>query len=110
MSLSVPKTSSGLPSGKSCDTEALMVARLIGLLRFCRVSFARRTQLEAENLLLRQQLIVLRRQHSGRLQLRNRDRLVMVWPYRLFPRLLNAILIVQPETIIRWHRRGFHAY
>ncbi len=34
----------------------------------------------------------------------------MVWLYRLYPSLLDAIIIVQPETVIRWHRRGFRAY
>jgi transposase InsO family protein len=40
----------------------------------------------------------------------NVDRLLFVWLYRLYPALLDAILIVQPETVIRWHRRGFRAY
>ena len=35
------------------------------------------------------------------------DRLLFVWLYRLYPSLLDAIIIVQPETVIRWHRRGF---
>jgi transposase InsO family protein len=39
----------------------------------------------------------------------NIDRLLLVWSYRLHPALLDAI-IVQPETVIRWHRRGFRAY
>ncbi len=38
------------------------------------------------------------------------DRLLFVWPYRLFPSVLNAGTIVQPETIIRWHRVGFRLY
>jgi hypothetical protein len=53
---------------------------------------------------------VLRRKHPGRVRLRNLDRLMLVWLYRLFPALLDAILIVQPETVLRWHRRGFRAY
>jgi len=36
--------------------------------------------------------------------------LLFVWSYRLYPSLLDAIIIVQPETVIRWHRRGFRAY
>lgn len=87
-----------------------MVAFLTGLLQALRAWFARRTGLEAENLLLREQLIVLRRKHPGRVRLRNLDRLMLVWLYRLFPALLDAILIVQPETVLRWHRRGFRAY
>src|SRR4029077_3251245 len=35
---------------------------------------------------------------------------LFVWSYRLYPSLLDAIIIVQPETVIRWHRRGFRAY
>ena len=40
----------------------------------------------------------------------NIDRLLLVWLNRLYPSLLDAIIIVQPETVIRWHRRGFRAY
>jgi transposase InsO family protein len=42
--------------------------------------------------------------------LRNIDRLILVWLYRLFPSLLDAIIIVKPETVLRWHRRGFCAH
>jgi transposase InsO family protein len=38
------------------------------------------------------------------------DRLLFVLLYGLFPSALNAIAIVQPETIIRWHRTGFRLY
>jgi hypothetical protein len=43
-------------------------------------------------------------------QLLNRDRLLLVWLYRLYPALLYATIIVQPETMLRWHCRGFRAY
>ncbi|HET9320459.1 MAG TPA: hypothetical protein VFO27_11815, partial [Bryobacteraceae bacterium] len=36
--------------------------------------------------------------------------LVLIWLYRLYPSLLDAIIIIQPKTVIRWHRRGFRAY
>jgi hypothetical protein len=87
-----------------------MVAFLAQLLLALRSPFSRRARLEAENLVLRQQSVVLRRQHPGRLRLWNVDRLLFVWLYRLYPALLDAILIVQPETVIRWHRRGFRVY
>jgi transposase InsO family protein len=80
------------------------------LLLVIRSWVARRARLEAENLILRQQLIVLRRQRPKRVRLLNIDRLLMVWLYRLYPSLLDAIIIVQPETVIRWHQRGFRAY
>ena len=67
-------------------------------------------RLEAENLILRQQLAVLRRRSAARVRLWSIDRLLTVWLYRLYPSLLDAVIIVQPETVIRWHRRGFRAY
>ena len=54
--------------------------------------------------------MVLRRKSPTRVRLWNIDRLLLVWLYRLYPSLLDAIIIVQPETVIRWHRRGFRAY
>ena len=87
-----------------------MVAFLIQLLCAFRARFTRRARLEAENLLLRQQLVVLRRRFPTRVRLWNIDRLLLVWLYRLYPSLLDAIIIVQPETVLRWHRRGFRAY
>jgi hypothetical protein len=53
---------------------------------------------------------VLSRKSAELVRLRNIDRLLLVWLYRLYLSLLDAILIVQPETVIRWHRRGFRAY
>lgn len=87
-----------------------MVTVLTRLMLVLRAGFESRARLEAENLVLRQQLLVLNRRLPGRLRLRNIDRLIFVWLYRLFPSLLDAIIIVKPETLLRWHRRGFHAY
>src|SRR5262249_491231 len=72
--------------------------------------FKPRTKLVAEILVLRQQLNVLRREVSKRPQLSNTDRFLFVWLYRWFPSVLSAIAILQPETIIRWHRAGFQSY
>src|SRR5437763_1696664 len=68
------------------------------------------SRLEAENAALRHQLIVLRRKVRGRVQLTNGDRLFLVLLYRWFPSVLNAITILRPETLIRWHRAGFRRY
>jgi hypothetical protein len=73
-------------------------------------TFAARTSREAEILVLRQQLLVLNRKSRKRIQLRNFDRLVLLWLYWLLPSVLEAIVIVKPEAVIRWHRRGFRAY
>ena len=87
-----------------------MVKLLINLLLVARTRLKSRARLEAENLVLRQQVIVLSRKSGSRVWLRNIDRLIFVWIYRLFPSILNAITVVKPETVIRWHRRGFRAY
>jgi hypothetical protein len=72
--------------------------------------FKSRTKLEAEILILRQQINVLRRQMPKRPDLNNTDRFLFVWLYHWFPSVLGAIAIVRPETIIRWHRAGFRGY
>src|SRR5882762_2807637 len=72
--------------------------------------FKARATLEAENLVLRQQVNVLRRRTPKRSHLNNTDRFLFVWLYRWFPSVLEAVAIVRPETIIRWHRAGFRAY
>jgi hypothetical protein len=69
-----------------------------------------RARLEAEIVLLRHQLNVLRRRVASKPKLTVADRLLFVWLYHLFPSTLKAIAIVQPETIIRWHRAGFRLY
>ncbi len=69
-----------------------------------------RARLEAEILVLRQQVIVMSRKSGSRVWLRNIDRLIFVWIYRRFPSILNAITVVKPETVIRWHGRGFRAW
>ena len=72
--------------------------------------FKSRAELEAENLVLRQQISVLLRRMPKRPALTNIDRLLFVWVYRWFPSTAGALAIVRPETIIRWHRVGFRAY
>jgi hypothetical protein len=71
-----------------------------------------RTQarLEAEIAMLRHQLNVLRRQASSRPRLTAADRFLFVWLCRLFPSLRSTITIVQPDTVLRWHRSGFRLY
>ena len=59
---------------------------------------------------LRHQLNVLRRKSPQRLTFTSIDRLVFAGLYRLAPGMLDALVIVKPETVIRWHRAGFRAY
>jgi len=69
-----------------------------------------RASLEAEIVFLRHQLNVLRRQVPGKPRLMAADRWLFVWLYRCMPSLLNAAVIVKPDTIARWHRMGFRLY
>src|SRR5260370_6837555 len=87
-----------------------MIEFLIKFLLVARSRLKSRARLEAENIVLRQQVIVLSRKARSRLRLRSMDRLILVWMYRLFPSILSAITVIKPETVIRWHRRGFRAY
>ena len=68
--------------------------------------FRSRDALEAEIVALRHQLNVLRRKAPKRLVFSNCDRFVFTCLYRLVPGILNTLVIVKPETVIRWHRGG----
>ena len=72
--------------------------------------FRSKGRLEAEMVILRYQLNVLRRRTPTRPRLTLVDRLIFVWLYRLRPSLLSAVVIVQPETVVRWHCEGFRLY
>jgi transposase InsO family protein len=83
---------------------------LLNLIRWMLLGlFRSRTWLEAENLALRHQLNVLHRRSPKRPVFSNFDRLIFVCLYRIAPRILDAVSIVEPETVIRWHRAGFRS-
>jgi hypothetical protein len=87
---------------------------MIGLLCFVLAvlasPFKSKLRLEAENAVLRHQLIVLRRKLRGRVRLANSDRWFFVHLYRWFPSILQVLTIIRPETLVRWHRAGFRRY
>src|SRR5258708_32618025 len=72
--------------------------------------FKSKLRLEAENAVLRHQLIVLQRRVRGRAQPTNNDRWFFVQMYRWFPSILKVVIILQPETLVRCHRAGFRRY
>jgi hypothetical protein len=86
-----------------------MFAILHALGMFFADMFKSRCRLEAENLFLRHQLNISLRRASPRLRLHGSDRAVLVWMTRIWPNLLDISHVVQPETILRWHRAGFKA-
>ena len=68
--------------------------------------FRSRARLEAEILVLRHQLNILQRKSTERASFKSIDRLVFAGLYRLVPGVLDALKILKPETVIRWHRAG----
>jgi hypothetical protein len=72
--------------------------------------FKSRWRFEAENLFLRHQLNIALRRAPNRFRLRGSDRALLIWITKLWPSLLNAAQVVQPETILRWHRAGFKVF
>ena len=72
--------------------------------------FKSRRRLEVENLILRHQLNIILRRQPQRLRLRGSDRALMIWMTRRWPNLLALARVVQPATILRWHRAGFRTY
>src|SRR3981081_1322749 len=87
-----------------------MIALLCFFLTLFASPFKSKSRLEAENAVLRHQLIVLQRRGRGRVHLTNGDRLFLVQLYGCFPSVLKAITIIRPETLVRWHRAGFRRY
>ncbi|NOX94103.1 MAG: helix-turn-helix domain-containing protein [Alphaproteobacteria bacterium] len=51
----------------------------------------------------------MKRRHPRHVPINHSDRLILALAFKFFPKLLNAIQIVHPETVIRWHRMGFRA-
>ncbi len=72
--------------------------------------FRSRAVVELETLALRHQLHVLRRQRPGRPRLFAIDRLLWVWLYRIWPRCVDAMVLVKPATVVQWHRQGFRLF
>ncbi len=68
-----------------------------------------RAQLVLENIALRQQLAVYKRS-VGRPNINDRDRIFWLTVMRLLRDWRDALVIVQPATVIKWHRRGFRHY
>jgi hypothetical protein len=87
-----------------------MIALICFALAVLASPFKSKSRLEVENAVLRHQLIVLQRMVRGRAQLTNNDSWFFVQIYLWFPSILKVVTIVQPETLVRWHRAGFCRY
>jgi putative transposase len=73
-------------------------------------AFRFRSRASLELIAVRRQLAVLRRQRPGRPQLSSLDRLLWLWLYRIWPQVIDAMVLVKPATVLQWHRKGsrFH--
>jgi putative transposase len=82
---------------------------VLAVLGALRAALTTRTDLTLESLALRQQLALLRRR-SKRPQFGRLDRLLWVWLSNQWAGWRDALHLVRPETVIRWHRQGFRAF
>ena len=87
-----------------------MVTILCALVSIFEFRVRSRASLELELIALRHQVTVLRRQRPGRPQLSSLDRLLWVWLCRIWPRVIDAMVLVKPAIVVQWHRTGFRHY
>src|SRR5262245_27131031 len=87
-----------------------MVTILFAVVSIFVFRFRSRAALELKLLALQHQLAVLRRQRPGRPQLSSLDRLLWVLLYRIWPRVVDAMVLVKPATLVESHPKGFRFY
>ena len=87
-----------------------MIRLLCFVLAILASPFKSKLRLEAENTVLRHQLIALRRRLHGRVRFTNNDRWLIIQLYRWFPSILQVLTNIRPETLVHWHRAGFRCY
>ena len=70
-------------------------------------TFQSRAALQLENMVLRHQILVLQRKQKKRVWFTSWDKILWILLYRWWPKALDALVIVKPATVIKWHRQGF---
>jgi putative transposase len=86
-----------------------MIEALFLLVSFLKSGLKNQTELVLENLALRQQLAILKRERPH-VRLRRRDRLFWDCLSSVWQRWQESLIVVKPETVVRWHRKGFALY
>ena len=86
-----------------------MIKALVCMVALLSVGFRQRRELAVENLALRQQLAVFNR-NQKRLRIRRMDRLFWVWISGIWKGWRESLIVVKPDTVVRWHRKGFALY
>jgi putative transposase len=87
-----------------------MVSVLLSLIMVARRTMRTRAALQLEILALRHQLHVLERSRPRRVRLTACDRLLWAWLTGVWQEWRSALVIVRPDTVIGWHRRGFRLF
>ena len=87
----------------------MMISWLLLVLRALTGMARSRVSLAAENAVLRHQLSVLQRERP-RPFLRPADRVLWIWLCRHWSRWRSALVLIQPATVLKWHREGYRRY
>jgi transposase InsO family protein len=83
---------------------------IVSLLLTLRATLRDRAAMQLEILALRHQLHVINRSRPQRLPLTHADRMLWVWRSKRWNEWRAALVIVRPETVLAWHRRGFRLF
>ena len=81
--------------------KTILLLLLLSLLDFVR----NRASLQLEVLALRQQLSLVVNLNNKRISICNSDRIFWVWFYRMWPECIQTLMIFNPDTLRRWHRK-----
>ena len=95
---------------RSADRVRRCDPSFVSLLLTIRVSIRDQAALQLEILAFRPQLHVLNRSRPQRLRLTQADRMLWIWLSKFWNRWRAAVVIVKPETVLAWHRRGFRLF
>ena len=104
---SVRSENTGVPTIHEIMVATTMTSLFVAFFALVTSSFRTRAALQAEILALRHQLAVLQKNAPRRLRLHRCDRLLWVVLYRLWSGWRRCLEIVEPDTVLRWHRRAF---
>jgi putative transposase len=108
--LSLPKTPKGRESIEFFATQSYRHRHAHASVYLVSFRVRSRGSLELELVALQHQVTVLRRQRPSQPRLFAADRLLWVWLYRIWPKVLDAMVLVKPATVIDWPRKGFRLY
>jgi putative transposase len=92
------------------DSYLSMPFSVIALFVAFRSLIRSRLELQLENLALRHQIGVLQRSARKPLRLRSKDRFFWVYLSRIWRDWRSTLVLVRPETVLAWHRKGFRLF